>query len=38
MRHYNVTITGKTPLLMHHDNIEWADQMDANGAINRRYK
>jgi hypothetical protein len=28
MRHYNVTITGKTPLLMHHDKIEWADQMD----------
>ena len=29
MRTYKVTITGKTPLLMHHDNIEWADFMDA---------
>lgn len=28
MRTYHVTITGKTPLLMHHDNIEWADFMD----------
>lgn len=28
MRTYNVTITGKTPLLMHYDNIEWADFMD----------
>lgn len=28
MRTYNVTITGKTPLLMHHDNIEWADFME----------
>ena len=28
-RTYEVTITGKTPLLMHFDNIEWADQMDA---------
>lgn len=28
MRTYNVTLTGKTPLLMHHDNIEWADFMD----------
>ena len=27
-RIYEVTITGKTPLLMHFDNIEWADQMD----------
>lgn len=26
-RTYRVTITGKTPLLMHADNIEWADQM-----------
>jgi hypothetical protein len=25
---YHVTITGKTPLLMHHDNIEWADFME----------
>lgn len=29
MRTYQVTLTGKTPLLMHHDNIEWADFMDA---------
>lgn len=28
MRTFNVTLTGKTPLLMHHDNIEWADYMD----------
>lgn len=28
MRTYQVTITGKTPLLMHHDNIDWADFMD----------
>lgn len=29
MRRYEVTITGNTPLLMHWDNIEWADQMEA---------
>lgn len=29
MRSYTVTLTGKTPLLMHADNIDWADQMDA---------
>lgn len=29
MREYTVTITGKTPLLMHYDNIEWADRMEA---------
>lgn len=29
MRKYEVTITGKTPLLMHWDNIEWADKLDA---------
>lgn len=29
MRTYRVTIVGKTPLIMHHDNIEWADQMEA---------
>lgn len=29
MRTYEVTLTGKTPLLMHSDNIEWADAMDA---------
>lgn len=28
METYRVTITGKTPLLMHADNIEWADRMD----------
>ncbi len=28
-RTYNVTITGKSPLLMHWDNIEWADEMKA---------
>ena len=27
MREYEVTIIGKTPLLMHQDNIEWADFM-----------
>jgi hypothetical protein len=29
MRKYNVTITGTTPVLMHWDNIDWADQLDA---------
>ncbi len=28
MRKYEVTINGSTPLLMHADNIEWADRMD----------
>ena len=28
MQTYMVILTGKTPLLMHHDNIEWADYMD----------
>lgn len=28
-RVYKVIITGKTPLLMHHDNIDWADKMEA---------
>jgi hypothetical protein len=28
MRNFKVTLTGKTPLLMHHDNIEWADFME----------
>ena len=28
MRTYRVTIEGKTPLIMHQDNIEWADQME----------
>lgn len=27
MRVYNVRLVGKTPLLMHSDNIEWADEM-----------
>jgi hypothetical protein len=29
METYKVTITGKTPLLMHADNIDWADSMAA---------
>jgi len=29
MQTYKVTITGTQPLLMHADDIEWADQMDA---------
>lgn len=29
MRKYEITITGNTPLLMHWDNIEWADTLDA---------
>jgi hypothetical protein len=28
MKTYQVTLTGKTPLLMHHDNIDWADFME----------
>lgn len=28
MRSYTITLTGKMPLLMHADNIEWADHMD----------
>jgi len=28
MRNYQVVIEGKTPLLMHHDNIAWADFME----------
>ena len=28
MKTYEITLTGKTPLLMHHDNIEWADFME----------
>jgi hypothetical protein len=28
MRKYEVSITGNTPLLMHWDNIDWADRMD----------
>ena len=39
MRSYTVTLTGKMPLLMHADNIEWADQMDAwkNDPGNRKH-
>jgi len=29
MRRYHVTLTGLTPLLMHWDNIDWADLLDA---------
>lgn len=29
MKEYLITITGTTELLMHHDNIEWADFMEA---------
>ena len=28
-RRFTVTLTGKTPLLMHYDNIAWADTMEA---------
>lgn len=28
MRTYHVTIEGKTPLIMHQDDVEWADRMD----------
>lgn len=38
MRVYQVTITGETPLLMHADNIDWADRMEAwkNDKDNRK--
>lgn len=38
MRSYEVTITGKMPLLMHADNIAWSDEMDAwkNNADNKK--
>lgn len=29
MRKYHITITGTTPLLMHPDDIDWADKMEA---------
>ncbi len=29
MKTYRITVTGKTPLLMHHDNIDWSDRMEA---------
>lgn len=39
MRTFEVTLTGKTPLLMHWDNIEWADEMDAwkNDPDNKKF-
>jgi hypothetical protein len=38
MDKYLVTISGKTPLLMHHDDIDWADKMTAwkNDAANKK--
>ena len=38
MKTYAVTITGETPLLMHWDNIDWADKLDAwqNDPKNRK--
>lgn len=38
MERYQITITGLTPLLMHHDDVEWADVMDAwkNNAANKK--
>ncbi len=38
MRTYEVTVMGKTPLLMHADNIEWADRMERwkNDPANRK--
>lgn len=38
MRKYEITLSGKTPLLMHWDNIGWADQMDAwkNNPANKK--
>lgn len=35
---YHVTFTGLTPLLMHADNIEWGDDMDAWKTANQRKK
>lgn len=29
MRTYRITLTGKTPLLMHYDDVRWADKMAA---------
>ncbi len=29
MKEYKITLTGKTPLLMHNDSIDWADHLDA---------
>jgi hypothetical protein len=38
MRSYTITLKGKMPLLMHADNIEWADAMEAwkNSAANKK--
>lgn len=38
MRNYEITLIGKTPLLMHYDNIEWADFMEEwkNGPENKK--
>lgn len=38
MRTYAITITGTNPLLMHWDNIDWADEMEAwkNNPSNKR--
>ncbi len=29
MRTYSITIQGVTPLILHHDNVEWSDRMEA---------
>lgn len=29
MQQYRITLTGTSPLLMHHDNLDWADEMTA---------
>lgn len=29
MKRYAVTLTGETPLLMHNDNLQWSEAMDA---------
>lgn len=38
MRSYEVTLTGKMPILMHADNIAWADEMEAwkNDSSNKK--
>lgn len=38
MEKYEVTITGNTPLIMHWDNIEWADKLEAwkNDPVNAK--
>ena len=39
MKTYEIELTGKTPLLMHQDNIEWADFLDAwkNNPENKKF-